>query len=111
MPSEFDPARGYVVTANENNILPDHPVAKKSVGHECSDAACAPPQGAVRGQGGSRLALHDRGLAAHAERHRRHAGAAPLPRCKEGAAPARRGAPGHAGRHAVVIRRCDACRS
>lgn len=41
LPSEFNPARGYVVTANENNIPPDHPAAKKGVGYEWSDAARA----------------------------------------------------------------------
>lgn len=39
LPFEFNPARGYVVTANENNIPPDHPAAKKGVGYEWSDAA------------------------------------------------------------------------
>ena len=34
LPWEFNPARGYVVTANENNIPPDHPAAKKGVGYE-----------------------------------------------------------------------------
>ncbi|WP_339091506.1 penicillin acylase family protein [Variovorax paradoxus] len=41
LPFEFNPARGYVVTANENNIPPDHPAAKKGVGYEWSDAARA----------------------------------------------------------------------
>ncbi|MDQ0070281.1 penicillin amidase [Variovorax boronicumulans] len=41
LPSEFNPARGYVVTANENNIPPDHPAAKRGVGYEWSDAARA----------------------------------------------------------------------
>lgn len=41
LPSEFNPARGYVVTANENNIPPDHSAAKKGVGYEWSDAARA----------------------------------------------------------------------
>jgi penicillin amidase len=39
LPSEYDPPRGYVVTANENNIPPDHPAASKGVGYEWSDAA------------------------------------------------------------------------
>ncbi len=39
LPSEFNPSRGYVVTANENNISPDHPAAKKGIGYEWSDAA------------------------------------------------------------------------
>ena len=41
LPFEFNPSRGYVVTANENNIPPDHPAAKKGVGYEWSDAARA----------------------------------------------------------------------
>ena len=39
LPSEFNPSRGYVITANENNIAPDHPAAKKGIGYEWSDAA------------------------------------------------------------------------
>ncbi|WP_431509540.1 penicillin acylase family protein [Variovorax sp. DAIF25] len=41
LPSEFNPARGYVVTANENNIPSEHPAAKKGIGYEWSDAARA----------------------------------------------------------------------
>lgn len=41
LPWEFNPARGYVVTANENNIPPGHPAAGKGVGYEWSDAARA----------------------------------------------------------------------
>jgi len=41
LPQEFNPARGYVVTANENNIPPDHPAARKGVGYEWSDASRA----------------------------------------------------------------------
>ncbi len=41
LPFEFNPARGYVVTANENNIPPDHPAATKGIGYEWSDAARA----------------------------------------------------------------------
>lgn len=41
LPSEFNPARGYVVTANENNIPGEHPAAKKGIGYEWSDAARA----------------------------------------------------------------------
>ncbi|KQP12801.1 penicillin acylase family protein [Pseudorhodoferax sp. Leaf267] len=41
LPWEFNPARGYVVTANENNIPPGHPAATKGVGYEWSDAARA----------------------------------------------------------------------
>lgn len=38
LPSEFDPPRGYVVTANENNIPSAHPAAKKGIGYEWSDS-------------------------------------------------------------------------
>lgn len=41
LPWEFNPQRGYVVTANENNIPPQHPAAAKGVGYEWSDAARA----------------------------------------------------------------------
>lgn len=41
LPWEFNPARGYVVTANENNIPADHPAAAKGVGFEWSDDARA----------------------------------------------------------------------
>ena len=41
LPWEFNPARGYVVTANENNIPPGHPSASKGVGYEWSDDARA----------------------------------------------------------------------
>jgi penicillin G amidase len=41
LPWEYNPARGYVVTANENNIPSDHPSASKGVGYEWSDAARA----------------------------------------------------------------------
>ncbi|HEY7513820.1 MAG TPA: penicillin acylase family protein, partial [Vicinamibacteria bacterium] len=39
LPSERNPARGYVVTANENNIPLDHAARKKGIGAEWSDAA------------------------------------------------------------------------
>ena len=39
LPWEFNPARGYVVTANENNIPPNHPAATKGIGYEWSDSA------------------------------------------------------------------------
>ncbi|MSU71545.1 MAG: penicillin acylase family protein [Opitutus sp.] len=39
LPMEFNPSRGYVITANENNIPPDHPAAKKGVGYEWADPA------------------------------------------------------------------------
>jgi penicillin amidase len=42
LPWEFNPARGYVVTANENNIPPDHPLYRNgAVGYEWSDPARA----------------------------------------------------------------------
>src|SRR6185436_9219095 len=41
LPSELDPARGYVVTANENNIPLDHPAMAKGIGYEWSDDARA----------------------------------------------------------------------
>ena len=39
LPWEFNPSRGYVVTANENNIPPDHPAAKKGIGYEWADSS------------------------------------------------------------------------
>lgn len=39
LPWEFNPVRGYVVTANENNIPLGHPSASKGVGYEWSDDA------------------------------------------------------------------------
>ncbi|MFS2203701.1 penicillin acylase family protein [Variovorax sp. Varisp36] len=62
LPSEFNPARGYVVTANENNIPPDHPAAKKGVGYEWSDAARARRLEALfaaRVAAGSRFTVED----------------------------------------------------
>lgn len=41
LPWELNPARGYVVTANENNIPPGHPAAAKGIGYEWSDSARA----------------------------------------------------------------------
>jgi len=42
LPWEFNPARGYVVTANENNIPPQHPLyANGGVGYEWADPARA----------------------------------------------------------------------
>ena len=41
LPWEFNPKRGYVVTANENNIPPDHPLYQKGVGYEWADSARA----------------------------------------------------------------------
>ena len=37
LPRAFNPSRGYVMTANENTIPPDHPAARKGVGYEWSD--------------------------------------------------------------------------
>ena len=72
LPWEFNPARGYVVTANENNIPPDHPAAAKGVGYEWSDSARSRRlQGPVRGPSRSGPALHARRLRADADRHRR----------------------------------------
>ncbi|WP_244788395.1 penicillin acylase family protein [Cupriavidus pauculus] len=41
LPWAFNPAPGYVVTANENNIPPNHPAAKIGVGYEWSDSSRA----------------------------------------------------------------------
>jgi len=41
MPWAFNPAAGYVVTANENTIPPGHPAARMGVGYEWSDTARA----------------------------------------------------------------------
>ena len=37
LPRAFNPASGYVMTANENNIPADHPAAAKGIGYEWSD--------------------------------------------------------------------------
>jgi penicillin amidase len=37
LPRAFNPASGYVMTANENNIPADHPAATKGIGYEWSD--------------------------------------------------------------------------
>ncbi|MES3022450.1 MAG: penicillin acylase family protein [Pseudomonadota bacterium] len=37
LPSAYNPAAGYLQTANENNIPPDHPSAKLHVGYEWAD--------------------------------------------------------------------------
>lgn len=39
LPSAYNPGAGYIVTANENNIPPDHPAAKLGVGYEWSDSS------------------------------------------------------------------------
>ncbi len=62
LPYELNPARGYVVTANENNIPPEHPAAKKGVGYEWSDAARAlrlKQLFAAKAASGSRFTLED----------------------------------------------------
>lgn len=41
LPWAYNPAAGYVVTANENNIPPNHPAARLGVGYEWSDTARA----------------------------------------------------------------------
>ncbi|KWR74639.1 penicillin acylase family protein [Cupriavidus sp. IDO] len=41
LPWAYNPAAGYIVTANENNIPPDHPAAKLGVGYEWSDSSRA----------------------------------------------------------------------
>jgi penicillin amidase len=37
LPRTFNPREGLVITANENNIPPDHPAAGKGIGYEWSD--------------------------------------------------------------------------
>jgi penicillin G amidase len=37
LPRAFNPAAGFIVTANENNIPPDHPAASKGIGYEWGD--------------------------------------------------------------------------
>ncbi|MCY1340907.1 Penicillin amidase [compost metagenome] len=41
LPWAYNPAPGYIVTANENNIPPEHPAAKLGVGYEWSDGSRA----------------------------------------------------------------------
>ncbi|TDF64361.1 penicillin acylase family protein [Cupriavidus sp. L7L] len=41
LPWAYNPAPGYIVTANENNIPPEHPAAKPGVGYEWSDSSRA----------------------------------------------------------------------
>lgn len=41
LPWEYNPARGYVLTANENNIPTDHPLYQKGIGYEWADPARA----------------------------------------------------------------------
>ena len=41
LPSSHNPAAGYLMTANENNIPPDHPAAKLAIGFEWADRARA----------------------------------------------------------------------
>jgi penicillin amidase len=37
LPWAYNPPAGYIVTANENTIPPDHPAARKGIGYEWSD--------------------------------------------------------------------------
>lgn len=37
LPFAYNPDNGYIVTANENNIPPDHPAYKKAIGYEWSN--------------------------------------------------------------------------
>jgi penicillin amidase len=41
LPQAYNPARGYVVTANENNIPAGHPAAGKGLGYEWTDSSRA----------------------------------------------------------------------
>lgn len=41
LPRAFNPREGIVITANENNIPPDHPAAGKGIGFEWSDQSRA----------------------------------------------------------------------
>ncbi len=41
LPWAYNPSAGHIVTANENNIPPDHPAAKLGVGYEWSDSSRA----------------------------------------------------------------------
>ncbi len=41
LPWEFNPARGYIVTANENNVPPAHPLYKSGIGYEWADPSRA----------------------------------------------------------------------
>lgn len=41
LPSQHNPEAGYIVTANENNIPPDHPAYKKGIGYEWSNSSRA----------------------------------------------------------------------
>ena len=62
LPWEFNPARGYVVTANENNIPPDHPLYKSGVGYEWADPSRAQRLHSIfrsRSSAGQRFSLQD----------------------------------------------------
>ncbi|TWG88852.1 penicillin amidase [Cupriavidus gilardii J11] len=39
LPSLYNPPAGHIVTANENNIPPDHPAARLGIGYEWSDSS------------------------------------------------------------------------
>jgi penicillin amidase len=41
LPWSYNPPAGYIVTANENTIPPDHPAARKGIGYEWSDPSRA----------------------------------------------------------------------
>ena len=62
LPWEFNPSRGYVVTANENNIPPAHPMYQKGVGYEWADSARAQRLHALFAQAakeGKKLSVED----------------------------------------------------
>ena len=62
LPWEFNPARGYVVTANENNIPPEHPLYKSGVGFEWADPSRAQRLHSLfkaRSASGQRFTLQD----------------------------------------------------
>ena len=62
LPWEFNPPRGYVVTANENNIPPGHPMYQKGVGYEWADSARAQRLHALfaqAAQSGKKLSVKD----------------------------------------------------
>ena len=62
LPWELNPQRGYVVTANENNIPPAHPLYAKGVGYEWADSARAQRLHALfeaAAQNGKKLSVAD----------------------------------------------------
>src|SRR5205814_9471231 len=58
LPLAYDPPRGYVATANENTIPPDHPAHGKGIGYEWSDDARARRLQEMLA-GGGRFSLED----------------------------------------------------